>query len=131
MPQNQIEQKVVSENFNRWNEALLSRDPKKVAELYTEDVTFLPTLSPDFKFGQEETEGYFKHFLEKNPEGKVIAEKFQTLSPKSYLHSGMYDFVVDQNGERKTVEARFTFLWEQDENGEWKIAHHHSSIKPQ
>ncbi|MCX6736072.1 MAG: SgcJ/EcaC family oxidoreductase [Candidatus Parcubacteria bacterium] len=131
MQQNTIEQKVVSENFNRWNEALLSRDPKKVAEMYTEDATFLPTLSPDFKFGQEETEGYFEHFLQKNPEGKVVKEKVQTLSPNSYLHSGMYDFTVDQDGERKTVEARFTFLWTQDENGEWKIAHHHSSVKPQ
>lgn len=131
MQQNTIEQKVVSENFHRWNEALNSTDPKKVAELYTEDATFLPTLSPAFKQGIEETEEYFEHFLQKNPDGKVVEEKVQTLSPKSYLHSGMYDFTVDQNGERKTVEARFTFLWVQDENGEWKIAHHHSSVKPQ
>ncbi|MCX6739422.1 MAG: SgcJ/EcaC family oxidoreductase [Candidatus Parcubacteria bacterium] len=131
MQQNTIEQKVVTENFDQWNAALNSKDPKKVAEMYTEDATFLPTLSPKFKVGREETEEYFEHFLQKNPDGKVVQEKVQTLSPKSYLHSGMYNFIVDQDGDRRLVEARFTFLWEQDAHGVWKIAHHHSSVKPQ
>lgn len=131
MQQNQIEQKIVSENFSRWNEALKSKDPKTVAELYTEDTTFLPTLSPLFKTGKEETEGYFEHFLQKDPQGSVVAEKIQTLTPGSYLHSGMYNFEVGPQDNRQIVEARFTFLWVLDENGEWKIAHHHSSVKPQ
>ena len=127
----QIDPKIVSENFARWNEALLSKDPKRVADLYTKDATFLPTLSPDFKFGQEETEGYFEHFLKKSPAGKVIEEKVQTLSTESYLHSGMYNFELGPKDARHAVEARFTFLWVQDDNGQWKIAHHHSSLKPQ
>jgi hypothetical protein len=28
------------------------------------------------------------------------------------------------------VEARFTFVYSRDEEGEWKIVHHHSSLKP-
>jgi uncharacterized protein (TIGR02246 family) len=130
MRQNNIEQKTVSDNFNRWNEALLSRDPKAVAELYTEDATFLPTLSPEFKSGKKETEEYFAHFLQKNPIGTVLEEKIQTLSPKSYLHSGMYNFEVGPADDRQIVEARFTYLWTQTEEGKWKIAHHHSSVKP-
>ncbi|MFA5830994.1 MAG: SgcJ/EcaC family oxidoreductase [Candidatus Paceibacterota bacterium] len=131
MQQNNMEQKIVSENFKRWNEALLSRDPKKVAGLYTGDATFLPTMSPKFKSGREETEEYFAHFLQKNPTGTVIEEKIQTLSPKSYLHSGMYDFEVGADENRQIVKARFTFLWEQNEEGKWEISHHHSSVKPE
>jgi len=125
-----IEPQTVSSNFTRWNEALLSKDPKKVAELYTEDATFLPTVSPEFKFGQKETEDYFKHFLQKDPDGKVVAEKVQTLSPSSYLHSGLYNFELGPKDDRQIVEARFTFLWVQNDVGQWKIAHHHSSVKP-
>jgi len=124
---------VAKKNFNFWNEALLSKDPKKVVALYTEDVTFLPTLSSDFKMGKSGAEEYFIHFLEKNPEGKIIAEKVQKLSENSYSHSGLYDFEVDneeKEGERKVVRARFTFVWEKDKEGKWKIIHHHSSLLP-
>jgi uncharacterized protein (TIGR02246 family) len=131
MQKNALSPKIVAENFARWNKALHSKKPKEVAKLYTEDVTFLPTMSPKFKVGKTEVEDYFKHFLKKNPDGKVAKEEVQLLSSTSYLHSGMYNFVVDEGGDRRIVEARFTFLWVQDEKGEWKIAHHHSSVKPQ
>ena len=110
---------------------MLSDDPKKVAELYEENATFLPTMSSEFEIGQSGAEKYFKHFLEKHPVGKIIADEFQTLSPESYLHSGLYDFEVDDGkGGRETVPARFSFAWAQNEKGEWKILHHHSSVKP-
>jgi hypothetical protein len=47
------------------------------------------------------------------------------------LHSGLYDFEVDKNGGgREIIHARFTYLWGLNKKGEWKILHHHSSIKP-
>ncbi|MFA5188123.1 MAG: SgcJ/EcaC family oxidoreductase [Patescibacteria group bacterium] len=124
------EKKLAQENFNNWNEALLTGDPKKVAALYYEDTTFLPTLSEEFKIGQKGTEEYFKHFLEKNPSGEIIKDEVQTISPDNYIHSGMYNFEVGPEGKRETVEARFTFVWQKDKSGEWKIIHHHSSVKP-
>jgi len=130
MKANADETKVVNENFKRWNDALLSKDPKKVAELYTLEATFLPTMSPKFMYGKDDAEGYFEHFLKKNPSGKVLNSKIQVLSSHSYLHSGLYNFAVDEGTDRKIVEARFTFLWIKDQTGVWKIAHHHSSVKP-
>ena len=123
-------EKIAEKNAVLWKEALLSKDPKKVAELYAEDNTFLPTMSPDFKKGVDEAEGYFKHFLEKNPEVKIIEEAVQPLSADSYLHSGMYDFKITNNGVSDTVFARFSFVWRKDSDGKWKIIHHHSSVKP-
>jgi uncharacterized protein (TIGR02246 family) len=124
-------EQIARENFSVWNGTLLSGDPKKVARLYTEDATFLPTMSGKFENGQSGAEKYFRHFLEKHPSGEVIENKVQILGPKSYLQSGMYNFEVDDSkGGREIVEARFSFVWAQNEKGEWKILHHHSSVKP-
>lgn len=120
----------IIKNFSRWNEALLSGNPEIVANLYTEDATFLPTLSPEFKKGRLGAVEYFSHFLKKNPSGKIIEEKIQFFNDELYSHSGLYDFEVDSGeGKRSLVNARFTFIW-QKRNDEWKIVHHHSSLKP-
>ncbi len=125
------DRKIADDNFARWNSALLTRDAAKVAELYTEDCTFLPTVSDQFKMGQLGAQEYFKHFLEKNPAGKVVADAVQFFGTDSYLHSGMYNFELGPDSERKIVEARFSFVWKKDPQGQWLIAHHHSSVKPQ
>ena len=134
---------TVRENFRRWNDALLSRDPSRVAMLYSSDSSFHPTVDHRFRRGIEEAEDYFKnHFIPKNPSGEVLEEEFLVLADDAYYHAGLYDFevdlvennnvVLDASGKtvRVPVNARFTFVWKKDENGDWKIVHHHSSRKP-
>jgi len=121
---------IAHENFQKWNEALQTRDAKKVAELYLEENTFHPTMSGDFKSGKKGAEDYFKHFLLKNPFGKIVKEKVQFLGKDSYLHSGLYNFEIGSTKKREIAEARFTYVWKKDKNGQWKIMHHHSSTKP-
>jgi len=121
---------IAKRNFARWNATLQTKNAQQVADLYTNDATFLPTVSPEFKKGQGGAEEYFHHFLEKDPNGKVIEEVVQPLSPDCYLHSGMYDFEVGPKDQREIVRARFTFLWQKDAKGQWRIAHHHSSKMP-
>ena len=117
-------------NFALWNEALRSREAAEVAALYDSAATFLPTMSNEFKKGPDGAEEYFKHFLEKNPEGEIVEDEYQPLGDDSYLHSGLYNFSVGPEDDRQTVEARFSFVWQKDEAGEWKIIHHHSSLLP-
>lgn len=124
-------QEIARATFAEWNKALQTKDPAAVAALYTPDNDFLPTLSPEFKRGQDGAEAYFKHFLEKNPSGEIVEDNVQQLGSDALLHSGMYNFTVGPAGSRQVVEARFTFVYKKNENGEWKIAHHHSSLKPQ
>ncbi len=123
-------EQIAHENFARWNKTLLTLEADQVANLYTEEATFLPTVSGEFKKGQTGAAEYFKHFLEKNPTGEVIEEAIQELSDNCYLHSGHYNFEVGPADKREMVEARFSFVWVKDDRGEWKIAHHHSSQKP-
>ncbi len=124
-------EKIARENFATWNQALLTKDPAKVAELYTADNTFLPTVSGEFKKGHKGATDYFHHFLEKNPEGKIITEKVTAVSADTYLHSGEYDFEVDTPDKkgRTIVHADFTYVWKKNQAGDWQILHHHSSAK--
>jgi hypothetical protein len=41
----------------------------------------------------------------------------------------MYTFELGDAGKRTPVSARFSYVWKK-EDGEWKIAHHHSSVTP-
>lgn len=121
--------KTAQHNFTDWNNALLTRDPAKVAALYDKNCTFLPTLSPDFKKGRKGAEKYFEHFLKKKPNGKIIKESIQIIDNNTYVHSGFYDFALG-NSERKNIaKARFTFIWQKDKNNNWRILHHHSSLR--
>ena len=117
-------------NFGNWNNALQTRNARKVAELYLEDSTFHPTMSGDFKSEQKGAEDYFEHFLLKNPFGNIVKDKVQPLGENSYVHSGLYDFEMGHVDNREVANARFTYVWQKDESGEWKILHHHSSLKP-
>lgn len=124
--------KTAKENFAAWVNALEDKDIERLASLYTRDATFLPTLSADFKTGPSGAEEYFRDFLRRNPTGKMIQETVQWLGNDSYLHSGFYDFEVDdETGKTRIIaRARFTFAWKREPDGTWKIFHHHSSIMP-
>lgn len=121
---------VVRRNFEIWAETLKAKDPQKEAILYTENSTFLPTFSPELKRGVQGAKEYFEHFLLKSPEGKVVDEIIQPLGGSYYLHAGMYDFSVGEDGKKETANARFTYVWEKQPNGKWKVLHHHSSELP-
>lgn len=118
-------------NFKTWNDALQTKDPKKVAALYsTEALSFLPTVSPEHVKDGTTTEEYFTAFVQKNPFGTITDDSVQPYGGgDAYLHSGMYTFDLGVGAERAPVQARFSYVW-RFEDGKWKISHHHSSVRP-
>ncbi len=127
--------KLAENIFSKWNESLQTNDPKKVAEMYSDDASFLPTLNGELKKGKTGAEEYFEHFLQKHPKGKVVESVAVFLNDENtILFSGLYDFEVDANDskERTSVEARFTFIFQKKSEvaDDWEITHHHSSLKP-
>jgi hypothetical protein len=118
------------ENFKSWNEALKARDYEKATSLYsTSDLTFLPTVSPEFIRDVPSTKRYFMDFIQRLPEGKITSDSVQCLSAEAYLHTGMYTFMTGPQDNRTPVSARFSYLWKRI-SGQWKIIHHHSSVVP-
>jgi uncharacterized protein (TIGR02246 family) len=124
-------EEIAKSNFSEWAEALKTKDPKIMAEFYSEDATFLPTFSPDLKIGSKEAEGYFEHFMLKFPLAEIKGEVVRNLGENFYLHTGMYDFEIGPDEKREMAQARFSYIWEKYPNGKWKIIHHHSSPLPQ
>jgi hypothetical protein len=121
---------VSQENFKTWNEALKARDYEKATSLYsTSDLTFLPTVSPEFIRDVPSTKRYFMDFIQRLPEGKITSDSVQCLSADAYLHTGMYTFMTGPQDSRTPVSARFSYLWKRI-SGQWKIIHHHSSVVP-
>ena len=124
-------EKIAEENFKRWNEALQTKSSHKVAELYGDKNTFLPTLNGDFKKDQKGVEEYFEHFLQKEPVAEIIESETQmSEDEKTLIYSGMYNFKIREGNNQKIIPARFTFVWQKNNQGEWKIIHHHSSLRP-
>ena len=122
---------TATSNFKKWNDALQTKDPKEVASLYsTDSLSFLPTVSHKHIRGLDDTEDYFKVFCAKEPWGTITDESVVHADNGSvYLHSGLYTFELGPADSRTPVQARFSFLWKQEGN-DWKIAHHHSSVRP-
>ena len=124
-------QAIARLNFKKWNDALQTKDHRAVAALYSSDeLSFLPTVSASHIKGSSATEDYFKAFVQRNPFGTITHDTVQAYdNGNAYLHSGMYTFGLGSGSERKPVQARFSYVWKKI-GKEWKITHHHSSIRP-
>ena len=121
---------TLQENFKTWNDALKEKDYEKVAALYSsQDLSFLPTVSPKFIRDGQSTKEYFMDFLKKLPDGTITADNVQKYGDDAYLHTGLYTFMTGPENNRQPVDARFSYMWRKSD-GAWKIVHHHSSALP-
>eukprot|EP00798_Chlamydomonas_sp_ICE-L_P007787 gene7787-biopygen17556 len=131
MPESE-EKKVaeVSQQFDRWNAALQTLDPKKVAALYAPGGVLLPTVSNQVRTTPEEIEDYFSTFLTLKPNGKIDDANVRLLDPETAINSGVYTFALVVDGEPTSVQARYSFTYKKI-NKEWLIVDHHSSGMPE
>lgn len=122
----------VASLFDTWNAALQTGDAQKVADLYAEDAVLLPTVSNKIRTDREGRVDYFEHFLENKPVGTKIQTVVNVLDSNSAIDTGTYKFDLTdpETGEKRVVEARYTYEYEK-RNGEWKIVNHHSSAMPE
>ncbi|HFC36097.1 MAG TPA: DUF4440 domain-containing protein [Candidatus Moranbacteria bacterium] len=120
---------LAKNNFRKWNNSLRTKDSKKVADNYLKNGELLGTVSVKIRQGRKEIEKYFDHFLQIDPSGKVIEREIIAIDENTFLDGGLYNFEVTKNGERQIIEARFTYIWQKDNKGSWKVKHHHSATK--
>lgn len=113
--------------FHLWNDALATLDPLTVSKRYTSRPYLLPTISNIPRTDPASIIDYFETFLKLKPQG-VVTESFVTTGELWCSDCGLYEFTMGADGSK--VKARFTFIYSY-ENGEWKIAHHHSSAMPE
>ncbi|MFF7767436.1 SgcJ/EcaC family oxidoreductase [Streptomyces massasporeus] len=119
--------------FDRWNAALQTGDPDKVADLYAKDAVLLPTVSNQVRTDRAGIVDYFEHFLPNKPVGTKVESVVNILDRDTVIDTGVYEFALTDHGtgEKSTVRARYTYAYEKQPNGNWLIVNHHSSKMPQ
>jgi uncharacterized protein (TIGR02246 family) len=123
-----LDEKQVRDLFQLWNKALASGDAKQVAARYSkQSAILLPTISDIPRMDQESLIEYYESFLQKKPQGKII-ESVINIGQGWCEDCGVYQLTMGATGEK--VLARYTFVYVL-EDGEWTIAHHHSSPMPE
>jgi uncharacterized protein (TIGR02246 family) len=112
--------------FVAWNNALKTGNPDNVVALYAPDAVLLPTVENGPLIGRAAIRGYFVHFLENKPSGK-IDERTIRIGCNAAFDAGLYTFTYGTGAA--PTPGRFTYIYEYDD-GRWLIAHHHSSKQP-
>mmetsp|Transcript_21441 Transcript_21441/g.23828 ORF Transcript_21441/g.23828 Transcript_21441/m.23828 type:complete len:324 (-) Transcript_21441:156-1127(-) len=114
--------------FDLWNAALASGDASQVAALYSKDAILLPTVSDKARTTPADIEDYFVQFLKSKPQGVIHDGVIVADTPNWAKDAGIYEFTMGVSGQK--VKGRYSFVYIHEE-GEWKIAHHHSSVMPE
>lgn len=123
-----ITESEVKALFTLWNDALATLDSDKVAQRYAKNALLLPTVSNKPRNTYELIKDYFEvKFLPVKPQGEIL-ESFVTVGDGWCMDNGIYEFTYGTDGTK--VRGRYTFVYVK-EDGEWKIAHHHSSKMPE
>ena len=86
----------------------------------------MPTLSNIPRTNHTEIKDYFNNFLKKELSG-VIDRSIIKIGCNIAQDLGTYTFTFNDG---KKVSARYTYDYEY-KNGNWLIAHHHSSAMPE
>ena len=116
---------VASELLQKWTSTVKDGDPNQVVNLYHEDGILLGTFSNKERVGHGLILEYFENLLKSRVEVEIVSEHpivFESVA----VNSGFYNFIT----KGKTINARFSFVYQKD-NGEWKIVSHHSSVIPE
>ena len=100
--------------------------PQKVTDRYTTDAVLLPTLSDKARYTNDEIKDYFVEFCAKKPVG-TITEGYVKAGANWAQDAGLYQFSF---ADGSVAKGRYSFIYVY-ENGQWKIAHHHSSLLPE
>jgi uncharacterized protein (TIGR02246 family) len=110
----------------RWSAAYSSNDPEAIAKLYTKDAVLLGTVSPIMSEGTEAIIKYFTPSKGSGNKNKIGEHRTIVLDDNAVVVAGFYEFTRMQDGKPVPGPSRFTMLVTR-RDGEWRIAHHHSS----
>ena len=122
-----ITEEQVKNLFLLWNTALDTLDSDCVAQRYAKNAVLLPTVSDTPRTDYDSIKDYFDNFLKLKPQGEIV-DSFVTIGDDFCEDCGVYAFTMGATGDK--VKARYSFVYT-NEDGKWKILHHHSSAMPE
>ena len=117
--------------MQKWSNALLTKNPEIVSQLYAKDAILKPTLDAEHKHNRAAIEGYFKSFLQKGPQCTLLADdnlRVRSLNDNLIMMSGKYEFKLTQQNN-DIVRADFLFMYGfNSKRNEYQIITHSSSL---
>ena len=116
--------------IDRWSAAYSSNDPEAVVKTYRPDAVLLATVSPVMSEGADAIRAYFAQLKGSGNKNTIDERRTLVLSDNAVLVTGFYEFTRVKEGKPVPSPARFTMLLIKHD-GEWLIAHHHSSPRAQ
>jgi uncharacterized protein (TIGR02246 family) len=120
----------VAATASAWARALGEDDPDKVLPLYANDAVLWGTLSPTVRTDQAALRDYFVTAFKVLPGLKVtFGDELIRVYGATAVNTGYYTFSYVQNGEAKTLPARYSFTYILS-GDRWLIVDHHSSAMP-
>ena len=98
--------------------------------MYTDDALLLGTLSTGMTSKPDDLRAYFKGAATAKLQVKLGDHSAVVIAEGVVAIAGFYDFSRPAaDGQPVVVSARFSFVMVK-KDGIWKIAHHHSSVRP-
>ena len=120
----------IREIASKWAEAVGSRYPENVLGLYHPEGSLWGTLSPVLRQGHPAILEYFINFLSREDLKCEFTDGSIRIWDDYAFFSGSYVFTWKVSGSTVSVPARFSFVYK-NENGNWLIMEHHSSLFPE
>lgn len=113
--------------IDRWSNAYTSNEPEAIVQCYKRDAILLGTVSPIMSVGSEQIRTYFNAVKGTGNKNSITERKTIVLDDKAVVVTGFYVFTRMKDGQGTPSPSRFTMLVVKDDDGQWRIAHHHSS----
>jgi uncharacterized protein (TIGR02246 family) len=125
-----VTEEQVNAQFIRFNDGFQTRDPDVMTALFSEHAVLLPTVSGRMRTDAAAIRDYFVGFLRNQPFG-TITESETSIGCNMATRVGNWTVRLTDpaTGTASDVPARFSFIYVY-EDGQWKIAHLHSSVRP-
>ena len=106
-------------------------DAAKVMAQYAERAVMIDAATTEPSADRKVQTGWAKTFVSMAPgDYKVPNRHIQLLGGNAFISSGIETFTVAAGTARPTVSARFTDVFQRQQDGSWKIVHEHISMPP-
>ncbi len=112
--------------IDRWSAAYTSNDPEAIVKIYAPDAILLGTVSPVISEGTEAIRKYFSLVKGSGNKNAIQERRTIVVDENAVVVTGFYEFIRMKDGQSLPSPSRFTMLITR-RDGEWHIAHHHSS----
>ena len=111
---------------DRWSAAYTSNDPETIAKNYWPDAILLGTVSPVMSEGTGAIIKYFTPIKGTGNKNAIDERRTIVINDNAVVVLGFNTFTRMVEGKPVAGPSRFTILVTK-RDGEWRIAHHHSS----